>query len=243
MHAEYDLARGRFVDLTLTDHHTSETLTWFTPECGDLVIADRYYAKAKQLTHVVGCGADVIVRRGITGCRVVHPDGRKFDLNTTLETISTDETRDLPVLVPVDDGAPIRARLIIRHMGEHAAQAQQRARRKAAKAGQKAHAKRLKAAQYCMLLTTLTAETASADDVLALYRLRWQIEIAFKRLKSLVGLADLQAKEPRLTRSCLYAKLILALLREDVLQDVLDSSPSAPHNRPAIHLAAPAPHP
>jgi hypothetical protein len=166
----------------------------------------------------------------------------KFDLKNTLETIDADETRDMPVLVPVDGGAPIHARLIIRHMGKHAAQAQKRAQRKAAKAGQRVQAKRLKAAQYCMLLTTLTAENASADGVLALYRLRWQIEIAFKRLKSLVGLADLQAKEPRLTRSCLYAKLILALLSEDVLQDVLDSFPSAPLYRPAVHLAAPAHH-
>jgi len=51
----------------------------------------------------------------------------------------------------------------------------------------------------------------------ALYRLRWQIELAFKRLKGQVRLDDLQAKEPRLARACLLAKLILALLAEGLV--------------------------
>jgi len=246
LHADYDWARRRFVDLVLTDHHASESLQRFTPDRGDLVVADRYYAKARQLHHVIDCGGDVIVRRGITGCKLVHANGGKFDLKKTLGSVGADETLDLPVWVPAPPdggGAPLRARLIIRHMGEHAERAQQRARRKAARAGQKAQPKRLEAAQYCMLLTSLDAHEASADDVLALYRLRWQIEIAFKRLKSLVGLADLQAKEPRLVRSCLYAKLILALLSEDILQDLLEFFPSEPLYRAAVDLAAPAHHP
>ena len=59
--------------------------------------------------------------------------------------------------------------------------------------------------------------------MLALYRLRWQIEVAFKRLKSLTGLADLEAKNSRLVRSCLLAKLIVALLAEDVAHDLPES--------------------
>jgi len=51
----------------------------------------------------------------------------------------------------------------------------------------------------------------------ALYRLRWQVELAFKRLKGQLRLDDLQPKEPRLARACLVAKLILALLAEQLV--------------------------
>ena len=63
-----------------------------------------------------------------------------------------------------------------------------------------------------MLLTTLDAADLAGRAGLALYRLRWQIELAFKRLKGQSRLADLQAKDPQLARACLLAKLILALL-------------------------------
>ena len=39
-----------------------------------------------------------------------------------------------------------------------------------------------------ILVTALPSGIFSADDILALYRLRWRIEPAFKRLKSLIGL-------------------------------------------------------
>ena len=242
LHADYDLAGGRFVGLDLTDHHGSESLERFTPDPGDLVIGDRFYAKAQQLHHVADCGGDFLVRRGLTGCRLTHPDGNPLDLERAFP--DADETRDLPVLVPPPPGSdrpPIRARLILRHLEPEAAErAQLRARRQAAKHGQTATAKRLKAAKYCMLLTSLDGDRVSADQGLALYRLRWQIELAFKRLKSLIGLEDLQAKDPRLARSCLYAKIIFALLSEDLLRQIRDSFPSAPQYTATVPLAAAA---
>ncbi len=241
LHADYDLAAGRFAGLDLTDHQGAESLERFTPDRGDIVIGDRYYAKARQLRHVTDCGGDVVVRWGLTGCRLTHPDGRRFDVMEVLR--GADGTLDVPVLVPTDRG-PIRARLIVRHLGPEAAErARHRARRKAAKNGQTPTAKRLKAAEYCMLLTSLDADSLCADRVLDLYRLRWQIELAFKRLKSLAGLEDLQAKDPRLVRSCLYAKLIVALLSEDLLRKIGDSPPWAARSAAPVDMAATTSHP
>lgn len=74
--------------------------------------------------------------------------------------------------------------------------------------------KQRRSADWLALLTTLDARGYPAERVVALYRLRWQVELAFKRLKDQLRLGDLQAKEPRLARACLLAKLILALLVE-----------------------------
>lgn len=245
LHADYALGHSRFSGFKLTDQHEAESLEHFDPAPGDIFVADRFYAKARQLLHVVAGAADFIVRRGITSCQLLSADGAKFELVRTLAAVGPQQTLDLPVFVPMPDGAsagPLRARLIIRHLGpEAAAAARRRADRKAAKQGQKATAKRLQAAEYIMLLTSLDAAEFPADQVLDLYRLRWQIELAFKRLKSVLGFADLAAKNPRLVRACLHAKLIVALLCEDILQDLLDSPPSAPRHIAAVPLAPPAP--
>ena len=76
-----------------------------------------------------------------------------------------------------------------------------------------------------MLLTSLGADRATPDEVAQLYRMRWQVELAFKRLKSLGRFGDLQASDPRLARSWLLAHLIAAVLIETSLGEGLDSPP------------------
>ena len=244
LHADYDLARQRFIGLALSDRHGAESLARFAPAAGDLIVGDRYYAKAGQLAAVVDAGADFLVRRGLTSCRLCHADGRRLDMGGLIAGLSPAQSLEMAVLVPRpegDGGAPLQARLLIRHVGEARAEAaRRRAKRKAAKNGQTASQKRLKAAEYVMLLTSLPSDQASADTLFQVYRLRWQIELAFKRLKSLMGLDQLLAKEPKLVRSCLYAKLILALITEDITAKLLDSFPSAPGYAGTIALAAAA---
>jgi IS4 transposase len=63
-----------------------------------------------------------------------------------------------------------------------------------------------------MVLTTVPAEELSARDGLELYRFRWQIELAFKRIKSLLNLGEVPTKDPPLTRSYLYAKFLAAFI-------------------------------
>ena len=111
---------------------------------------------------------------------------------------------------------------------EAATHARRRAARKARRQHDQPRPRQLEAADDLMLMTTLPAAAMPARQVIALDRLRWQIELAFKRLKSLIGLADLAAKEPRLANAALDAKLILAVLCESLVGHVLARSPSAP---------------
>ena len=76
-----------------------------------------------------------------------------------------------------------------------------------------------------MLLTSLSPGAATNEEVIRLYRMRWQVELAFKRLKSLGGFATLQATDPRLARTWLLAHLIAAVLIEASLGEALDSPP------------------
>lgn len=242
VHADYDLTRGRFIGFELTDERDAERLSRFTAEPGDILLGDRIYAQsAIALKAVRDGGADFLVRRGITSCRLLHKDGRAFDLPAVLARVAYGKTIEIPVVVPLDkDGATMPARLVVHHMPEEYAL---KARLKAkANAKWDARDKRLTTAEYVLLLTSLPKRSFPADTLLQLYRLRWQIELGFKRLKSLVGLDTLAAKDDRLVRSCLCAKLIVALLSEDLLSEVLDSPPSA-LLKLGIHLAPAADHP
>ena len=73
--------------------------------------------------------------------------------------------------------------------------------------------------------TSLPSKGYSATAVVAVYRLRWQTELAFKRLKSLLHVDQLPTRTERGSRSWLYAHLILALLCDNLSQDFLASSP------------------
>ncbi|WP_352707066.1 transposase [Mesorhizobium sp. M0598] len=85
------------------------------------------------------------------------------------------------------------------------------------------------------------ADAMTAEEVLQTYRLRWQVELAFKRLKSGMGIHKLPARDERLARSWLMAHLILALIIDEAVNDVLDSPPcedETTHGAIAVPLEA-----
>ena len=67
-------------------------------------------------------------------------------------------------------------------------------------------------------MTSLTPEDFPASDVVALYRLRWRIELAFKRLKSLIGLKGPPGADERSAKPYLLAHLLVILLLEPLGQ-------------------------
>ena len=80
-----------------------------------------------------------------------------------------------------------------------------------------------------LLVTSLAADTWPPERVLAAYRLRWQIELLFKRWKSIIGMSLHRAKDPKLVRCWIVIALIVALMIEhhqpDIQKDEPDSLP------------------
>jgi IS4 transposase len=67
---------------------------------------------------------------------------------------------------------------------------------------------------YVLVFTTLSAQEASTRQVLQCYRQRWQIELTFKRLKSIAQLGHVPKHDDQSSRAWLYGKLFVALLSE-----------------------------
>jgi IS4 transposase len=73
-------------------------------------------------------------------------------------------------------------------------------------------------------VTSLEAAQFSTDDVLALYRLRWRVELGFKRLKSVIGLHGPPGTDERSARPYVLAHLLMLLLLQPSV-DALEDSP------------------
>jgi len=114
-------------------------------------------------------------------------------------------------------------RLIIQRKSAEATRKQ--LRREASRKQKTLDPRSLIAAEFMILGTSLAADGYPATEVLAVYRLHWQIELAFKRLKSLLRMDRLPTHTPQASRSWLTAHLIMALLCDDLSQEFLESFP------------------
>lgn len=230
----------RIDQIALSDGRGAESLGRFNCGPGDILIGDRGYAKAADLAGMRANDADFIVRTGWNAVRLRDGQGERFDLFAALEAAPERGVAEAAVTIAVDRAGNrlVPARLVILRLSEEEAEAaRRRARKKSRRQGKTVKTETLRAAGYVLLLTSLDARRFAAREVLALYRLRWQIELVFKRLKSLLHLDDLPAKDPDLARCWIYAKLIAALLLEDMTGVFADSPPWAVADIPANRIA------
>jgi hypothetical protein len=224
LHARYEPARGRFTDLVVTKAATAEALCCVAVHPGDVLVQDRGYARQRNFAHAKAQGADFITRIGWRSVNLFDTAGERFDLLAALPQ-SGPAVVEHAVQIGAGPNA-VAARLIIARKPPDAAEReQQRVRRKASRKCYKTDPRTLQTAGFMMLLTSLPGVAATADEVVRLYRMRWQVELAFKRLKSLGRFAALQASDPRLARTWLLAHLIAAVLIEASLGEALDSPP------------------
>jgi hypothetical protein len=231
VHGVFDLGRGGFSHLEVTDKHGAEALDRGAPVPGEVRMGDRNYASAKRLRSFREQSnglADFIARLRWNALRLRKPDGKPFDLIKHLATLPCDtlphEVSVQAVVARFQPTLPLRV-MILRKPPEAAEAACKALHRAASRKQKRLDPRSLIAAEFIILATTLPREGYPAEEVLAAYRLRWQIELAFKRLKSLLHIDRLPTRTPRASRSWLFSHLILALLCDDLSQEFLESSP------------------
>lgn len=224
VHSAFDLPSERFGFFELTGEDGGERLDRVAVTAGEIRIADRAYLQPARIAAVLSAGADVIIRAGWKSARWRELDGTPFDLTAALNA-SRGGRLDRKVALAIERGELVTVRLVaIKKPADAAGAARKKARREAQRGGHRLSPQTLLAADWVILVTSLPRETFSSDDILALYRLRWRIELAFKRLKSLAGLKGPPGSDPRSARPYLLARLLLILLLEPLV-DELEVSP------------------
>jgi hypothetical protein len=230
LHGAFDLPTERFGFVELTDGHGGERFDRAPVIAGEIRIGDRIYAQPDRLAQVIAGGGDVLVRAGWNNLRWLDADGQRFDLIATLRAHEAPGVVDQPVWVGrTGRQPPLALRLVaLAKPAEAAEAARRRARQAASKKGCQITRETLYAAGWVILVTSLSPEAFSTQDVGALYRVRWRVELAFKRLKSLAGLKQPPAKDPQLAKAHVLAHLLIALLIEPRLRKLSDSPRWAP---------------
>jgi hypothetical protein len=226
LHVGMNLQRGHIDHVEMTDAKGGETLTRFSFHPQDLVIADRGYAHRNGLDAVVRAGAHFIVRINWQNLPLETRDDEPFDVLAALRSLDEAKPGDFAVQFRAPGGRPVPAHLIAMRRSEAAAtQTRNQATAESRKKGRLVDPRTLESAGYFYVLTNVPADRLSPEDVLELYRFRWQIEMNFKALKSVLELNDIPAKDPALARTWLYAKLLGAFLIDDLTSRYVSFSP------------------
>lgn len=227
VHLGFDLGSLTIDAVELTGAEGGESLSRFQVGAREVLIGDRGYAHRRGLWSVRQAGGDFLVRSTWQNLPLQTLGGESFDLLRAARSLPEGEVGEFAVQTVATRKVPaMTARMIILRKSEEAAeQAREKIRKEARKKGRAVDPKTLEAAGYIFLLTSLPAAQLKASEVLELYRFRWQVELAFKRLKSLWDLGSVPAKDPDLARAYIYAKLLIAVLVEDLTQEVLRATP------------------
>jgi hypothetical protein len=216
IHSRMRLGDLKYLQVRSTGIDVGETFCGFDFEPGELVVADRGYCNARGVAHVLDAGADVLVRLNRTSMPLLWPaTADPFDIMSALRALPRSAVREQDVLVQHTVGGhtrTINGRLcMIRLPESEARKARKRARKEQ---GASVSADTLEAAGYVVLFTTTPRDRLSAQQCIELYRLRWQIELQFKRWKSICGFDRMPNFRADTIESWLYAKILAAVLLE-----------------------------
>jgi hypothetical protein len=206
---------------------TGESLQHYPIGPGDLVVVDRGYCQASGIHFVAERNAWVTVRLNPQGIVLETEKGAPFPLLRKLAALQRPgQIASWNVRIPFAGHSPVEARLCVVRKSEAAtALAVKKLKRRANKHGAKLWPETLVYAGYVMVLTTFPEAQYPATVVLEWYRFRWQIELVFKRFKSIAQLGHLPKQDEESAHAWLYGKLLVALLTEKVIRQASAFSP------------------
>jgi hypothetical protein len=225
IHYAIDLASLQCDFFLLTDAKGGETWRRFPVMKDDIMLGDRGYANPNGVAHVVGAGGEVVVRLNRKAMPLFDKNEKRLNPVHLAKRLTPSQNLEWETWVRTKDGKKIRGRLIIVRRSKQAAEyARKKLKQEASKKQKSVSAEALEAAEYFFLWTTLP-QSWTRKAILQLYRCRWQIELAFKRMKSIMGLGHLPKKDPESCRAWLHGKLFTSLLVERMIGAAKTFSP------------------
>ena len=193
--------------IEVTDAHGAEGLNQGPLEPDTLVIGDRNYGRYREVKTARERKVDLLARTPLPTQPLLDEAGKACPARRWTDA-ADGGTIDHAVQLTHGHDPALPARLVIVPLPvEVAGRARQKRRKAAKKKGKTVDALALHMAGYLCLLTTMSKEKLSAQEACALYRIRWSIELFFKRAKSLGHLGKIRGKE-ELVQTQIWARLL-----------------------------------
>jgi len=226
LHIAIDLISLRLQQVEVTTDKEGEHLDHYQLEAGDVVLVDRGYNQPKTLVPFIDRGGDVVLRYNAHGMSL-YEDGQGEDAGRMVKVDWYARLRKLgkrPACVPVwlcHGNKRIQGYLhAIPLPEEKAAEARGKARQRAKDKGRTPGAEALSLSEWVLVFTSVPPEILCTTAVSSLYRVRWQVELVIKRLKSLLDVDGLRARKgSKLAELYLYGKLLYAAVLEKMAQN------------------------
>ena len=215
LHYMLDVFRMAGLQCKITTQSVGEALVNFEITPNMLVIADRMYANVKGMAHCKNAGADFILRMRKNSFKTCDSEGNRIHLLDIFKRLEPEEYADINAFAINKSGESVPVRICAkRKTPEQIGQVMKKLKLRERKGRISDEAKMFN--EYIVVVTSLD-NTISAEQVLSAYRLRWQVEIYFKRLKSILDFGELPKKRPENSLAWLNGKLMVALLIESVI--------------------------
>lgn len=164
-------------------------------------------------------GGDVLVRWNSFSFPLQTEGGKAFEALKELGKLPKRGAREWAVSFKQGDKKYTGRLCAIRKNAVATARAQEKLRRQARKKQKQVSEAAVKLAEFIVVFTTVSQKELSTEEVLELYRVRWQIELRFKHLKSLLGLGCLPKYDEQSCRAWIQAKLLCGLLIERLMRE------------------------
>lgn len=220
LHYALDLFRLTTNQVAISDGKTGESLKNFRVEPGDLMIGDRAYGTKTSMKYCKEHGGDFIFRMKNRAFNFYNDSGKKMNL---CEELSRAE-KNQPIAIKGYVTYPKKERLEIRicaiKLSEEAIRREQKKIQRRNSKRQFTLSQESVFTHSYMFVVTSLPETIPAEDVLKLYQLRWQVELVFKRLKSILGIGNLPHKSKKGIKAWLNGKVMVALLLEKEMGEI-----------------------
>ena len=215
----WDLLAGQLITLVLEPGSRSDAKSALLEgpvPAGSLSILDLGYFCLKRFSALAGYGA-FWISRWQQGTMAFHPDGRPLDLLEFARKHKGNGPIDIAILLGA--GERVACRLIMLRVPQDVAnRRRQKAYKKAQKHGRTPTQEHLAWCDWTVYVTNCLTDLLTWQEVVVLYRSRWQIELMFKLWKSQSGLDKHKIDKSAVWQMAeLFAKLIGVVIQHWLL--------------------------
>jgi len=209
----------------VTDVSGGETYKRLPVEQGDIILGDRGYCHREGVAHVLNNGGDVVVGLNSIKFPLLDRQVQPFDLLGRLRTLRGWKPKEWAVRFEASQDIYEARLCAIRKSPVAAERARKNAIREAKKKKRKILPATLEMTKYVFVLATFPYEVFDTQAVLELYRVRWQVEMSFKRMKSLMQAGHVPKYDVSSARAWIQAKILTVLLIEHLQEKASFFSP------------------
>ncbi|GHV34857.1 IS4 family transposase [Spirochaetia bacterium] len=222
LHYSLDLFTLSMREMHITDMTTGEKLSNFERiGHGDIMMGDRIYGSISGMEYARGCGADYVLRLRAGAFNLYNAKGEKEELLPWLSPLAEYEMAGRVFYYKTEAGyVPVRICAMRKDTASERAGLKRLKKESQRKHGGKVVSEtQSEYNKYIIVATSLGEAEATTKAILELYRMRWQIELAFKRLKSLFRYGDIPVKLDASAKAWFYGKMLLAAVTETLVNN------------------------